>query len=594
LAGGPLIGLDDRMERQDLITVEIIRNYLEAVSQEISATVENTAMSPIFSLTHDYSCGVTYWDGQDVHLVARDLSLPVHIFAAIDSVRMIFDCFKGDINEGDVFLVADPYMGGSHCPDWTVIKPVVFDGHPMLQTCVRGHVIDVGGPVPGNYYPGAREVWQEGFRVPPIRLVSQGQPVRDLWEVVLANTRLPEDVRGDLRAMVGACTVGERRLGEAVAKYGLAAVKASINYMLEYSEVQLRSQISGWPDGTVEHTEFVDHDFAGNDDIPIRVSVTVRGDSLVLDFTGTSAQVPGFINSPPGNTLSQVLTPITSLCPEIPVNSGFFRPIEVVLPEGSILNPEPPAPVGHCTLCPGTTVIDAVMKAFEQVIPELVGSSTADMHSARCFGRNTGTGKFWVAPDMSATPMSAGAAYQTDGWGAWSSPFCALRLPPQEDYEARYPYLYLLSEYSIDTAAPGQWRGAPSFHYRRRNLDEMRCSVYNSGYRHSLSGFLGGKRGAGNYWILRERSPDELAVTDACYAEVLPKGSLLFAQSGARGAWGDPLDRDPILVLEDWLEEIVSLDGARRDYGVVIDPEKFAVDENAQLATGCSQGRHRL
>lgn len=566
----------------DPITTEIIRNYLEIVSQEMSVTVERTAISPIFTLTHDYSCGVFSWDGREVSLLARDLAVPVHIFAALDSVATMFERFGDGVADGDVYLVTDPYLGGSHCPDWTIIKPLLVDGgRTAFLPSVRGHVIDVGGPVPGNYNPDAREVWHEGFRIPPLRIVERGEPVDDLWEVILANTRLAEAVRGDLKAMVGACTVGERRIAALLDRYGVAALIDGIGYILNHSETQLRQQIASWRDGTYEHTEYIDHDFAGNADVPVRVAVTVRGDGLRLDFKGTSPQVNGFINSPRGNTLSQVFTAISPLCPEIPINSGFFRPVEVHLPEGSLINPRAPAPVGHCTLCPGTTVIDAIMKAFEPLVPERVATASCDMHSARCFGVNSRTGKYWVAPDMSATPMSAGGAFGTDGWGAWAATFCALKMPPQEMYEAEYPYLYLLSEYATDTAAPGRWRGAPAYHYRRRNTDEMRCSVYNSGYTHPLTGYAGGHEGAGNYWVLRENSPDEIRVTTSCYMEALPAGSTVFHQSGAGGGWGHPLDRDPDLVLADWLDELVSFDGARRDYGVVIDAEKQRVDARA-------------
>jgi N-methylhydantoinase B len=567
--------------RQDLITAEIIRNYLETVSQELSATVENTALSPIFTLNHDYSCGVFYTDGGEIRLLARDMAVPVHIFASLDSVRIVFERFGDDIAEGDVFLVTDPYLGGTHCPDWTIIKPVLLADDVAFLPCVRGHVNDVGGPFPGNYNVNAREVWQEGFRIPPIRLVERGTPVRDLWEVVLANTRLPSEVRGDLMAMVGACRVGERRIRELVAKYGVDTLRRSVDYVVDYSETRLRAEISRWPDGVYRHTELVDHDFAGHRDIPVQIELTVAGDALAIDFAGTSPQVPGFINSPRGNTLSQVFTAITALCPDVPINTGFFRPVSVSLPAGSLVNPESPAPVGNCTLCPGTTIIDAVMKAFEQVVPDLVGTAAVDMNSARSFGVDSRTGRYWVGSDISSTAMSAGAAKGTDGWGAWAATFCALRLPPLEMYELSYPYAYLLDEYACDTAAPGQWRGAPAIRYRRRHTDEMRCTIYNAGHRNSLVGYVGGHRGAGNHWVIREGEPDELTVTESCYAEVLPAGSLLFAQSGAGGGWGDPVDRDPQLVLDDWLDELVSLAGARRDYGVVIDPVARAVDAEA-------------
>jgi N-methylhydantoinase B len=567
----------------DLVTTEIIRNYLETVSQELSATVENTALSPIFTLNHDYSCGVFHYDGAEASLLARDQAVPVHIFACLDSVQIMFDYFANDIHEADVFLVTDPYMGGTHCPDWTIIKPVFVDGSPRLFPCVRGHVNDVGGPVPGNYNVNARDVWQEGFRISPIRLLNKGIPVRELWEVVLANTRLPDEVRGDLWAMVGACQVGQRRIEELVTKYGSATLEKSVDYIKQYSETQLRRLIKSWPDGSYSHTEYIDHDYAGHYDIPVPVTVNVEDDQVTVDLTKVGEQVAGFINSPRGNTLSQVFTAVTALAPDIPVNSGFFRPIRVLLSKGSVVDPRPPAPVGHCTLMPGSTIIDSVMKAFEQIVPKLVGTAACDLNQCRAFGVDSRTGKYWINSDMNATPMSAGGGRGTDGWGAWAATFCALKLPPIEMNELQYPYLYIEAEYAPDTAAPGQWRGAPAFQYRRRNTDMMHGSVYCGGKRNPLAGYVGGRRGAGNYYVLREGSADEMLVTDKCYSETLPKGSVLFGQSGGGGGWGEPLERDPETVLEDWLNELVSLSGAERDYGVAIDAGAKSVD---WIATG--------
>jgi N-methylhydantoinase B len=206
------------------------------------------------------------------------------------------------------------------------------------------------------------------------------------------------------------------------------------------------------------------------------------------------------------------------------------------------------------------------------------------VNGARVFGVDAATGRYWVGSDLGATAMSAGGARGTDGWGAWAATFCALRLPPLEMFEVYYPYRYMISEYARDTAAPGQWRGAPAMHYRRRHTDRMRCTIYNASYRHPLAGYAGGHRGAGNYWVIREGAPDELLVTESCYAEPLPEGSLLFAQSGGGGGWGDPLDRAPEAVLDDWLDDLVSLESARRDYGVVIDAGREAVDAPATRA----------
>lgn len=570
-----------QLSKSDLITAEIVRNYLEAVCGEISKVVENTSISPIFSETHDYSVGVFYSDECGVSLVARAQSVPVHIFAALTSVETILDRYRGDIYEGDLFLACDPYYGGSHVPDWTVVNPVFVDGQPRFFTSVRGHVNDVGGCAPGGYNTLAREIWQEGFRVPPVRLRDRGRQIDDIWNVILCNTRTKDDITGDLNAMVGGCLIGEARLSEIVAKYGSAAVMRSVDYILSYSENRLRAEIGRWPDGVYYGRSILDHDYAGGGDVPVEAAVTVSGTNLKIDLTGSHPQVAGFVNSVATNTISNIYSALVALCPDIPVNSGYFRPVEIVLPPHSVVNCDVPAPVGNSTVCIGSDIMEAVMKAFEGVAPDLVGSANIDLVNVRAYGINSRTGRFFVASDITATAMSAGGAKGVDGWGGYAAPFCALKLPSLEMYERQYPWHYLEAEYAIDTAAPGEFRGAPALHYRRRMLDPVKAIVYNQGWRHPMQGYLGGRSGAGNYFVLNEGAPDEITVTDCCYDVPVGAGNLIFAQSGAGGGWGNPLRRDPDRVLDDVCNDYISVDGAKQNYGVVVDAATMTVDTAA-------------
>ena len=566
------------LSKPDQITAEIVRNYLETVSEEMSKIVENTATSQIFSEAHDYSTGIFYYDERGVNLVARAQAVPVHIFAALTSVETVLDVFKADVQEGDTFFVSDPYYGGSHIPDWTIVQPIMRDGRPLFFTSVRGHLNDVGGCAPGGYNTLAREIWHEGFRCPPVKLYVGGQPVRDIFNLIVSNTRQPEAISGDLKAMVGACIVGARRIEEIIAKYGVPLVARSVDYVLDYSEARLRAEIAAWPDGTYRGESILDHDFAGGPEVPVRAAVTIEGDGITIDLAGSHPQVSGFCNSVRANTISNVYSSLVAICPDIPVNSGYFRPVQVLLPPHSVVNADPPAPVGHATVCIGSDIMEAVMKAFEQVVPERVGSANIDLCNFRVFGTNSKTGQFFLSGDLNTSPVSSGGVHGVDGWGGWAAPFSALKLPPLEMYEWEFPFQYLQMEYVTDTAAPGQWRGVPAIHYRRRVLDPVRGIGYIQGLRHSMQGYCGGKSGAGNYFIVNEGLNSELRVEDACYNVDMPAGSVLFAQSGGGGGWGDPLDRDPQAVLADVLDEIVSVAGAERDYAVVIDPEALAVD----------------
>ena len=196
----------------DVITAEIIREYLETVSEEISKTMENSSVSTVFSEAHDYSTGVFYSDGKDVSLLARANSQPVHIYASVHSVETLLGAFKYNLNEGDIVLASDPYSGGSHIPDWTLMKPVFYHNKPVFFPAVRAHFIEVGGPVPGGYNSLATEIWQEGFRLAPIKICEKGEIRRDVVNLLAANNRLPDTMEGDLNAMIGACKVGEDRI----------------------------------------------------------------------------------------------------------------------------------------------------------------------------------------------------------------------------------------------------------------------------------------------------------------------------------------------------------------------------------------------
>jgi len=225
---------------QDIITAEIIREYLETVSEEISKTMENTSVSTVFSEAHDYSSGIFYYDGQEVSLLARANSQPVHIYASVHSVEGLLNFFKYNLNTGDMILATDPYYNGSHIPDWTLMKPVFYRHKPILFPAVRAHMVEVGGPVPGGYNSFATDIWQEGFRLTPIKICEKGEMRQDILRLLSANNRIPQVMEGDLNAMIGVCKVGEERLVRLVDKYGLDKVLEAIRYILDYSERRAR------------------------------------------------------------------------------------------------------------------------------------------------------------------------------------------------------------------------------------------------------------------------------------------------------------------------------------------------------------------
>jgi N-methylhydantoinase B len=519
-------------------------------------------------------------------LLSRANSQPVHIYAAVRSVETLLQFFKYNLNEGDLVLATDPYFGGSHIPDWTLMKPVFYQNKPVFFPAVRAHMVEVGGPVAGGYNSFACDVWQEGFRLAPMKICEKGEMRRDVLRMLSANNRMPDVMEGDLNAMIGACKVGEDRILRLVEKYGLATVLDAVQYMLDYSERRVRAEIARWPDGDYHGRSVLDQDFAGTNDVNVDVTITVKGDRCLVDFGGSHPQTRGFVNSVPGNTMSWVYTEFSVVMPDIPINSGFFRAIDVHIPEGTVVNPISPAPVGNSTICIGSDIGQAMMKALEKIVPEKTGSAFIDLTVITIFGRDSrNDDQMFITFEFYGKPGSAGGAYGSDGWGAYAAPHASLKIPPVELMEVLYPVLYLQGEWVTDTAAPGKWRGNGAFWMRRMSTtDAVNNHIYVQASRHPSQGFAGGRPGAGNWCILDHQGPSERMVRDLAFGYVQKPGEVLLAQGGGGGGWGDPLERDPAMVLRDVLDEWVSLEGARRDYGVVITPTTHQVDPQGTAA----------
>lgn len=565
---------------RDPVTCEVVRDYMETVASEIFRTLVRSAVSVMFNEAHDCSAGVFYYDGENVSLISRANSMPVHLYGCLSSVRECLHYFKGDLNEGDVILVSDPYHGGTHICDYTMLKPVFYEGKPIFFPSVRGHFLDVGAPYPGSANPAATEVHQEGFRFPPLKLYDKGELRRDIWRMLVANTRLVHLYEGDLNAMIGSCRVGEDRLKKLVERYGYDTVLDAVDYVLDSSEKKFRAAVASWPDGVYTGQSVLDTDFRGQKDINVNVTVTIRGDEVDVDFAGTHAQTQGLINSVPGNTLSYVYMAFTALCPDIPVNSGFFRPITVRLPQGSVVNPRPPAAAAIATICIGADIGEAMMQALAKFAPERAGTISLDLCIFGAWGMDPRYRSFFITYDYNGSPISTGGACGADGWGGWAAPVSAVQMESVEQMETKYPLVYWQGEYAIDTAAPGRWRGAPAFHMQRTPYGVEHPVMHDIWIQKSepyaLKGFAGGRNGRGNYGIVHYNSPDAQRV-DAHFFGPVPERGIVFMQSGGGGGWGPPRERDPQAVLQDVRDGLVSIGGARDDYGVVID-EALSID----------------
>ncbi|ADB50557.1 hydantoinase B/oxoprolinase family protein [Conexibacter woesei] len=576
----------------DPITAEIIRSYIDTSAEQLYETICRTSPNPQVNEGKDCGGGIYSYDGTTAKLVGR-AGIIAHSFALTTSCQVGLDFFRGDLHPGDVLLIGDPYHGGSHCGCWTVVVPIFFGGRPRFLAAARLHVMDQGAPTPNlNYY--CRDIWQEGLRLSPLKLYERGERRREVWDWITANNRVPIAVEGDIEAMLGACQIGERAMRELVDRHGLETVEDAVEWTFGYSERKFRDQLRRWPDGEYTADSYADGDWADHSDLRIQVAVTIDDDRMTVDFAGSDEQTDGLINSARPNTIAYVCIVLSALCPDIPVNAGFFEPLTIHLPEGTIVHPTAPTPTMTGTVTAGCQIASAVMKACEQFAPERVGSASIDITGPLVYGTDerehrfqsisSRNPRFFMFVDISMVSMSSSAAYEQDGWGMWATPFSVASPVNVEFSEIQSPTLYRQTELSTDSAAPGQWRGTPALAIRRvdRGASDVKAMLLAQSLVHPLPGWVGGYEGAGNFIVVNEGEPDEMIAGELGIAHVAyDPAKTIFAQSGGGGGWGDPLDRDPAAVLDDVLDEYVSLDGAKSDYGVVVDAATRTVDAEA-------------
>lgn len=555
---------------QNMILSQVVGGSLDAIAREMSATVTRTARSPLFNEAHDFTTGIFDLSGRKSRLVAQAPGCTLHLYAVVGAVDHLIETFRYDLHPGDILLVNDPYHGGSHSLDWTMVMPVFYNRKPILLPAVRSHMGDNGGPVAGGYNPKSKDIWHDGLRIPPLKIYEKGEKRQDVFDMIVANNRLSHWLEGDLDAMIGACKLASRRIQQMLDQYGSEPMIGAIDERIQYTERRVRDEIASWPDGTYSAETYADHDFQGNRDIKIKATVTVAGSDLKIDFTGSSPQVDGFINSPLSNTTSFAFVGISTCCDEdIPINEGYMNPVTVTAPSGTVVNPELPAPCGHATACVGAEIAEAVLLAISRCAPKRVGVNAHKLPLAYTNGIDK-EGNQWVNLNFFGYTGGAGAAYQTDGWGLYPPVMTGVTLPSIEMNEIQYPSRVLLHEYVEDFTGTGKWRGTPGLVVQIQHLEDSSTSVMMAGVRNTTKGFAGGHDAPSNKVIVNYGTKDAQIVEETAFGVKMPaEGIIQFYRAGG-GGWGNPLERDPELVLEDVKNEFVSLEAAEKEYGVVI------------------------
>ncbi len=570
------------MDRQfDPVLVEVLRNELTAVAEEMGITMKRTARSLGAREGADFSTALV--DGQG-RLIAQGLTIGIHLGYIMGVMPWVLEKFSGRLEQGDILVSNDPYGGMSHLPDIVVLMPVFWQGEVVGFSAVVEHHTDIGGRFPGGMGISCGEIYEEGVRLPGVKLYSAGRPNRDLLDLLAANVRAPEDVLGDLEAQAAACRRGGEGLLALLEKYGKPTFEAVQAQLRRYSEEAMRSCIRSIPNGTYTYEDLFEDDGLGGPGVRLVLRVEVQGDGVLVDFTGTDPQVQSAVNVPFNLTRACVYVAFRSLLGrDVPANSGLVAPIEVRAPQGCVVHPKFPAAVGARGMMMWR-IIDMVFAALAQAIPERVYAAGEGGFNMLLYTPKVEEG----VPSMLFDLYSSGWGGRPDRDGIDGViPIAAGGAPrsiPAEMIERECPVMVEGFGLVADSGGAGKFRGALSVYRKWRFLQDGRVMLRTCRVRSLPDGLAGGRPG----------TPFRAVLESGCQKRELPAqmfldfpvgagDRLLHIQPGA-GGYGPPWERDPERVREDVLDEKISLAYARREYGVVMDPETLEVQEEGTAA----------
>ncbi|MDA8252754.1 MAG: hydantoinase B/oxoprolinase family protein [Rhodospirillales bacterium] len=522
----------------DPVTVAVLQGRLAAIAEEVGEAMLRTSYSQILNSSRDFSVAIT--DGA-CRLVAQADHIPVHVGAMPWAARAVATQFP-DPRPGDTYLLNDPYHGGSHLPDFTAVVPVFAAGALLFWSVVRAHQSDVGGAAHGGYNAAATDIWQEGVRVPPIRLGEAGRLREDLVAMLAANTRHPRDFRGDLAAMAGAARLGAQRLEAVAAEMGAATLRDAVDAMLDAAERHARGIVAGWQDGDYCGEAVLDDDGHGSEDIVIRARVTVAGSDVTVDLGASDPQVIGFVNSSHANMQSAVAMAFAYLLdPDCARNEGAFRPLQVRAREGTVVWAREGAPVTLCTSHCANEIAEAVITALAPACPERVMGGWGRRFRLALAGADPRSGRRFIWHMFHARP-GGGASAAGEGWpaaGEWHSAG-GIKFGSVEVMESRFPLLLEHHEFRDGSGGAGRHRGGDGGELvlRVETAAPALANTAGDGVRHGARGILGGADGLPHHYVLEPPEGPARVLRTKETGVVVPPGSRLRVLAGGGGGWG--------------------------------------------------------
>jgi len=560
----------------DPIAFELFKNSIFSIADEMALTITRTTYSGVLKENMDFSTAFADAEGK---LVAQGLTLPGHLGSIPTALEAVLRRYRDDMVPGDVFIMNDPFDGGMHLPDIFIFKPIYVDGERMAFSASVCHHTDVGGRVAGSNASDSTEIYAEGLRIAPLKLYEGGQPNQTLFSIIEKNVRIPVRIFGDLRAQLSACHIAEQQFLELVARYGKETTKVYMEEVIDYAERMTRAAIRELPDGVYSFEDWIDDD--GIDfGKPIRlyVSMTKKGDEIVADWTGSSPQVKGAINATLSWTKAATYTAIKCVLPnDIPSNEGVFRAIEVIAPPGTITNGVLPAACAARGLT-GFRSLDCALGAVAMMVPDRVCAASDGGNTGITIGGYYADRTPFIYVDF--TTGAWGGRPWADGLEGNTNLLINMASQPVEVTEVEHPLEILAYEFVPDRAGPGKFRGGAPFRRDYRFLEEEGILQVRSDRRDFRPyGLYGGQPGKPSTNFLNpdtENRPLTSKVT-----MTIKRGDVFRHELAGAGGWGDPLERDPTLVLKDVRNEKVSAESARHDYGVLLDTDTWTVDAAA-------------
>ncbi len=556
------------MSGPDPVTLAILAGRMEQIADEMDATLFRSAFNPIIAEAHDASHGLYHAETGDT-LVQGKAGLPIFVGVMAFAVRAVIEkvAATGDLADGDVFIFNDAHIGGTHLSDMRLVRPYFRDGELFCWLASVGHWHDLGGGVPGNYNPGARDAFQEAFVLPPVRLARAGEVNADIVDILMRNTRLPLSAEGDLAGQMGALDLGVRRMDELLDAYAPATVAAAFDALTDRAEALMRQEVAALPDGRWEAEDWLDNDGIDEGRLRIAVGVEVAGDRLTLDFAGTAPRCRGPVNIALPTAVATAYVAIKHVFPSLPANAGVMRPVDVRVPEGSLLAAPFPAPVGGYTETI-LRMIDVVFAAMARAAPERVVANAYGTINALSIAGRRGDGSPWVM--FSFYGGGHGGSATGDGLSHGNAPISTATIPPLEILEAAYPVMFRQWALRPDSAGAGRHRGGFGAVYEIEVLAEGGAEAFLFGERGTAPprGAAGGGDAALNVFRHETDAGWQAPPMVSKMRDIaLGKGRRVRLETPGGGGYGPAAERDPTAVARDVARGLQSMGEADRLYG---------------------------